>query len=220
MLSQIVEIEDVDYVPIYVTAEIEVQSFYVRADVVSRVQQAAATLLAFERVDFNQLIYSEQVLRREPERSRSGLRQHHRVPARGSARTLVAPLGKIELGANEVPVIPADKDYAAGMQVIVKNSGRSVTMRLTKITATAHPAGNRIDLAWDYPPGEGLPGVRVVRKEGSHPEKPDDGVEVAMVQDRHRREVSLTIASEGRDGLLLHPVPLPRDAAGVRARHL
>ena len=48
MLNQIVEIEDVDYVAIYVTAEIEMQSFYVRDDVVAHVQQAAAKLLKFE----------------------------------------------------------------------------------------------------------------------------------------------------------------------------
>ena len=73
MLNQIVEIEDVDYVAIYVTAEIEVQSFYVRDDVVSRVQQAAARLLKFEDVNFDQTNLSEQVLRREPERPWGGL---------------------------------------------------------------------------------------------------------------------------------------------------
>ena len=41
MFNQIVEIADVDYVPIYVTAEIGVTSYYVRADVTERVQQAA-----------------------------------------------------------------------------------------------------------------------------------------------------------------------------------
>ena len=56
-------------------------------------------------------------------------------------------------------------------------------MRLTNIIATAHPRGNRIDLAWEYPPKEGLPGVRVVRKESSHPENPNDGVEIATVEE-------------------------------------
>ena len=96
---------------------------------------------------------------------------------------MVDRLGKIQLGANEVPVIPADKDYAAGMHVIVTNQGRAVSMRLTNIIATAHPAGNRIDLAWKYPPKDGLPGVRVVRREGSHPENPDDGVEITTVEE-------------------------------------
>ncbi|MEI9971358.1 MAG: hypothetical protein WDO73_04480 [Ignavibacteriota bacterium] len=57
MVSQIVEVEDVTYIPIFVTAEIGVQSYYVRAEVEANVQQAAATLLAFDNVDFGQTIY-------------------------------------------------------------------------------------------------------------------------------------------------------------------
>src|SRR3712207_1580467 len=56
-------------------------------------------------------------------------------------------------------------------------------MRLVDITATADPAGNRIDLVWDYPDDGGPPGVRVVRREGTHPEGPDDGDEVAVVDE-------------------------------------
>ncbi|SCL34980.1 hypothetical protein GA0070624_5134 [Micromonospora rhizosphaerae] len=50
-------------------------------------------------------------------------------------------------------------------------------MRLTGITAVAHPRGNRIDLAWTGPPA-GM-GVRVMRREGGHPAGPDDGTLVA-----------------------------------------
>lgn len=49
-------------------------------------------------------------------------------------------------------------------------------MRLTGITARAHPAGHRIDLTWTNPEPERLPGVRVVRRERTHPVTPDDGV--------------------------------------------
>ena len=51
-------------------------------------------------------------------------------------------------------------------------------MRLLNITATSHPDGNRIDLAWEYPDPAQPPGVRVVRGEGSHPVTPDGGVVV------------------------------------------
>ncbi|MGH3901416.1 MAG: hypothetical protein ACRDTA_24815 [Pseudonocardiaceae bacterium] len=59
-------------------------------------------------------------------------------------------------------------------------------MRLLDITATAHAAGNRIDLAWTNPDPATLPGVRVVRREGTHPETPEpetpeDGVVVKDV---------------------------------------
>ena len=52
-------------------------------------------------------------------------------------------------------------------------------MLLSNITATAHPKGNRIDLSWAYPDTAQKPGVRVVRREGTHPAALDDGVQVA-----------------------------------------
>lgn len=52
-------------------------------------------------------------------------------------------------------------------------------MRLTNITAAAHSAGNRIDLSWTNPAPAQAPGVRVVRRTGTHPTGPDDGVAVA-----------------------------------------
>ncbi|WP_435592811.1 hypothetical protein [Nocardia sp. bgisy118] len=53
-------------------------------------------------------------------------------------------------------------------------------MRLVRIVATADPAGNRIDVSWDYP--DSAPsgaGVRVVRATTGYPQTPDDGVLVA-----------------------------------------
>jgi hypothetical protein len=51
-------------------------------------------------------------------------------------------------------------------------------MRLQEITATPHPAGNRIDLHWINPDPNNYPGVRVVRREGTHPVTPQDGIVV------------------------------------------
>jgi hypothetical protein len=52
-------------------------------------------------------------------------------------------------------------------------------MRLRNITAQAHAAGNRIDLAWTNPDPVNFPGVRVVRRTGTHPLNENDGVIVA-----------------------------------------
>jgi len=52
-------------------------------------------------------------------------------------------------------------------------------VRLLNITARAHPAGNRIDLGWTNPDPAQFPDVRVMRREGTHPVTPDDGVVVA-----------------------------------------
>ncbi|MGH3901417.1 MAG: baseplate J/gp47 family protein [Pseudonocardiaceae bacterium] len=123
MLSQIVEIVDVDYVPIYVTAEIGVQSFYVQDDVVARVQQAAANVLAFERVNFSEPIYLSRFY--DESQSVPGVVFVNITEFRRGDRSepAVDPLGKIELGPNEVPVIPADADYAAGMKVVINQGG-------------------------------------------------------------------------------------------------
>ncbi|MFE0250673.1 phage tail protein [Streptomyces sp. NPDC059010] len=54
----------------------------------------------------------------------------------------------------------------------------------TKTRAVPHPAGHRIDLTWTNPPamafldGAVQLGVRVVRRERTHPETPDDGTVV------------------------------------------
>ncbi|WP_141202930.1 phage tail protein [Streptomyces griseorubiginosus] len=51
-------------------------------------------------------------------------------------------------------------------------------MRLSDITATGHTDGNRVDLTWSYPAGVSEAGVRVVRRERTHPANPDDGTVV------------------------------------------
>lgn len=54
-------------------------------------------------------------------------------------------------------------------------------MRLQEIVAIPHPCGNRIDLRWRNPDPRQLPdlGVRVVRREGTHPLSINDGEIVA-----------------------------------------
>lgn len=52
-------------------------------------------------------------------------------------------------------------------------------MRLEKITARPRPTGNRIDLTWINPELVQFPGVRVMRREDTHPISPTDGIVVA-----------------------------------------
>ncbi|MFI6252746.1 baseplate J/gp47 family protein [Streptomyces sp. NPDC051016] len=119
MLSQIVEIADVDYVPIFVTAEISVQSFYVPADVVAAVRRAAADLLAFDRVGFNQSVYLSRFY--EDSQSVPGVVFVNITEFRRGDRPApaVEPHGTITLGPNEVPVVPTEADYAAGLKVVL-----------------------------------------------------------------------------------------------------
>jgi predicted phage baseplate assembly protein len=117
-IATVIEIEDVDYVPIYVTAEVGVKNYYASADVHEQVQQAAGHLLAFDQVDFAQTLYLSKFyeaieaidgvafvniseFRREDEKSGT-----------------VTPSGKIELRAHEIPTIPTDNPaYAGGIRV-------------------------------------------------------------------------------------------------------
>jgi Uncharacterized homolog of phage Mu protein gp47 len=124
MLSQVIEVDDVDYISIYVTAEIGVESYFSPDDVKARVQQAAAKLLAFENVDFGQTVYLskfyevieavEGVQYANIKEFRRGDRQPD--PADDSIK--VVPSGKIELGPNEIPKSPDDSAYAGGLKVV------------------------------------------------------------------------------------------------------
>ena len=52
-------------------------------------------------------------------------------------------------------------------------------MRLQQLTATPHPTGNWISLHWKNPASDQYPGVRVVRREDTHPTTINDGTVVA-----------------------------------------
>jgi predicted phage baseplate assembly protein len=124
MVSQIVEVADVDYVPIYVTAQIGIQSYYVVPDVQANVQQAAASLLAFDNVDFGQTIYLSKFY--EVAEQVPGVVFVNIIEfRRGDVSTLVEPTGKITLTPQEVPTIPTDAAYTSGIQVVVVNEGGS-----------------------------------------------------------------------------------------------
>lgn len=122
MLSQLIEIEDVDYVPIYVTAEIGVESYYVRSEVQANVQQAAAALLAFDNVNFGQSIYLSKFYEAS-EQIAGVLYVNVTEFRRGGKPAGVEPAGKIQLAANEVPIVPTDAAYAGGIRVVVTNQG-------------------------------------------------------------------------------------------------
>lgn len=118
-ITTIIEIADVDYVPIFVTATIGVQGFYDRDTVRERVRAVAGDLLAFDRVDFAQPVYLSKFY--EAIEAVEGVdyvtiaefRRADQPPG-------VEPSGKITLGANEL-ASPPDADehpaYAGGVRV-------------------------------------------------------------------------------------------------------
>ena len=78
-------------------------------------------------------------------------------------------------------------------------------MQLRAIKAAPHPFGGRIDLAWTNPDPSAFPQTRLVRREGSHPRTPDDGVVVAeaaalpFTEDIHGAR-TYSVADEGLQG--------------------
>jgi hypothetical protein len=123
MLSQIVEVQDVDYVSIFVTAEIGVESYYPRLEVQAMVQKVAGSVLAFDNVNFGQTIYLSKFY--EASEAIAGvLFVNISEFRRGDTATpAVEPSGKITLASNEIPVVPFDPAYAAGIKVVITNQG-------------------------------------------------------------------------------------------------
>lgn len=117
-ISTIIEIEDVDYVPIYVTAQVGVKSYYNGDDVKEQVQQAVSKLLAFENVDFQQTVYLSKFYEAIEAIDGVAFVNISEFRREGQPSGFVDPLGKIELGAHEIPTVPSDDPaYAAGLKV-------------------------------------------------------------------------------------------------------
>ena len=116
-ISTIIEIEDVDYVPIYVTAQVGVKSYYNRDDVKEQVQQAVSKLLAFENVNFQQTVYLSKFYEAIEAIDGVAFVNISEFRREGQPADFVQPLGKIELGAHEIPTVPSDLAYAGGLLV-------------------------------------------------------------------------------------------------------
>lgn len=56
-LSTIIEVEDVEYVEIFVTAMVGIKSYYKTPDVVEEIKEKTGSLLAFQNVQFGQTLY-------------------------------------------------------------------------------------------------------------------------------------------------------------------
>jgi hypothetical protein len=123
MLGHVVEVEDVDYVPIMVTAEIGVESYYVRSEVVPAVEAAAARLLAFADVRFGEPVYLSAFYERIQDVP--GVRFVNITEFRRADRPdpLLEGSGRILLGPTELPTVPDVAEYAAGIRVPPEDGG-------------------------------------------------------------------------------------------------
>jgi hypothetical protein len=105
-------------VAIYVTAELGVKNYYASEDVQEQVRQAASRLLAFDNVDFAQTLYLSKFYEAIEAIDGVAFANISEFRREGEKADTVAPSGKIELRAHEIPTIPADQSaYAGGIQL-------------------------------------------------------------------------------------------------------
>lgn len=122
-ITTIIEIQDVDYVSIYVTAEIGVEPYYSVDDIREKVKRAAGEILAFENASFGQTIYLSKFY--EAIEAIAGVRYVNVSESRREdAGEPLPPDGIIELSKNELARIPPDPDYSGGIRVIIPAEGR------------------------------------------------------------------------------------------------
>lgn len=130
-LSTLIRIEDVDYVKIYVAANVGLKSYYSKTEMREKIQRAAAELLAFEKVDFGKTIYLSkfyEAIEAIDGVSYVTVTEFHRE---GEASPAVHPEGRIELEPSEIPRLPGtavedaagDANYLAGIKLVTIEGG-------------------------------------------------------------------------------------------------
>ncbi len=117
-VSTLIEIQDVDYVQIYVTAKVDVESYYSADEIKEQVQDAVGALLVFDAVDFAQILYLSKFY--EAIEAIDGVKGVNISEFRRSDEAVLTIHvdGKIVLGSNEIPEVPAENPlYAKGANV-------------------------------------------------------------------------------------------------------
>lgn len=129
-VSTVIEIADVDYVKIYLSAHIGIESYYSQTEMQIQVEQAVANLLAFENVDFGQVIFLSKFY--EAIEAIDGITF---VTIESFAREGEAGpddgIGRIQLSPSEIPRTPfssvedpdTDAIFVNGLQVISIEGG-------------------------------------------------------------------------------------------------
>jgi hypothetical protein len=129
-LSTVIEVEDVDYVKIYVSASIGIDSYYSQAELQKAVEAAAALVLDFDAADFGKPIYLSKFY--EAIEKIPGIRFANISEFRREGETApVQPEGRIVLAPSELPRIPgssvaddpAEQAYVTGLRVLSIEGG-------------------------------------------------------------------------------------------------
>lgn len=123
-ITTIIEIADVDYVKIYITVTVGVESYYSSNELKWQVEGAVAQLLVLENVDFKQILYLSKFY--EAIETIAGVLYVNITEFRreGARVGSIQEDGKIELGSNEIPISPLnDPAYPNGIQLKLEGGG-------------------------------------------------------------------------------------------------
>lgn len=129
-LSTLIEIADVDYVRVYVAARVGLESYYSRDEMKKKIESTVADLLAFENVDFGEVIYLSKFY--EAIEAIDGI-SYVTISEffKAGDALLLQPEGRIELADHELPRLPgsdiedpaSDLDYSASIKLISIEGG-------------------------------------------------------------------------------------------------
>ncbi|MBL4901392.1 MAG: baseplate J/gp47 family protein [Desulfocapsa sp.] len=118
-LSTIIEIEDADYVKIYIKAEVGIESYYSPENIKEKVSGAVANLLAFKKVDFEDTLYLSKFYEAIEDIEGVKYVTIKRFTREADLENHIDENGIIAMGVNEIPRIPNDSDddqeYARGI---------------------------------------------------------------------------------------------------------
>jgi hypothetical protein len=137
-----VEVESVHYVPVFVTAKVDVEAYHSRRRISEQVRQAVRAVLAFDTVGFGEVLYLSKLY--EAVEAISGvagvLISEFRRP--GQAEALPAE-GKLVMAGDELPRVPdgtddfdnhpltaTPADYPDGVQVLAEGGFHEAEGRL------------------------------------------------------------------------------------------
>lgn len=123
-LSTIIEIEDVDYVKIYLSAKVGLKAYYAEAEMRRLIEQKVKELLAFEKVKFGRPVYLSKFY--EAIELIDGVEyvDINEFRLRSKAKNTIQPI--IALSKYQVPKIPddldepADQPYLAGLDLTLE----------------------------------------------------------------------------------------------------
>ncbi len=115
--SVVIEVENVDYVDIYVAARVGIKSYYSRPEMRGRITEKAGALLSFDQVDFGRPVYLSKFY--EAIEQMDGVEYVNITEFRRQVQPAghIEPSGKIELKPGEIARIPADAAYKDGIRV-------------------------------------------------------------------------------------------------------